>query len=540
MKQRMEAVQTATVQQMAVPQAANNGGVRIAADSKAALGTGKNASFLDMMKQMLQNGELDENATVQQLNEQLDMIKQMEAKMNENAAGMGMQMMAEMLSSAQPELTDISLMAEQITDAALQKAGLPTGADIAAMQEAMGTMQQGGINAEIPQDIGGAGTPQLTPEQAELMLTVQQRVVAQQQAAIGQELPQEQQKNIFANEESLFAEDTAQAVTAVPQQNAEPQQKNTFANEERLLEAGTEQAAMAAQQGKAAVTQQTQAQISQNEAVKQEQMPNAAVQNSAVSVQKTSVAKTDAGTDKAQAKPQSEPDASMKFGQAVMQAQKMLKAKATTGGSEQDADEAPQDDEAKQKLNTAEPQEKKLTLGKELQGMAQLNAQQGAKEAEAVSTEKLITTEELLAQVKTGVADGLQKGKNEFIIKLKPEGLGEITVKLTELSGGMSLSITAANTQTQKLLSAELAGLREVMRPMGVEVEAVVSRDAGHFNAQQQSQFGAQQNFNAPQEQQQRHFAGYGYSYGTQTDTDDEAQTVQQLSKAQQGLDTYI
>ncbi|MEG0115596.1 MAG: flagellar hook-length control protein FliK, partial [Hydrogenoanaerobacterium sp.] len=488
MKQRMEAVQTATVQQMAVPQAANNGGVRIAADSKAALGTGKNASFLDMMKQMLQNGELDENATVQQLNEQLDMIKQMEAKMNENAAGMGMQMMAEMLSAAQPELTDISLMAEQITDAALQKAGLPTGADIAAMQEAMGTMQQGGINAEIPQDIGGAGTPQLTPEQAELMLTVQQRVVAQQQAAIGQELPQEQQKNIFANEESLFAEDTAQAVTAVPQQNADPQQKNTFANEERLLEAGTEQAAMAAQQGKAAVTQQTQTQISQNEAVKQEQMPNAAVQNSAVSVQKTSVAKTDAGTDKAQAKPQSEPDASMKFGQAVMQAQKMLKAKAATGGSGQDADEAPQDGEAKQKLNTAEPQEKKLTLGKELQGMAQLNAQQGAKEAEAVSTEKLITTEELLAQVKTGVADGLQKGKNEFIIKLKPEGLGEITVKLTELSGGMSLSITAANTQTQKLLSAELAGLREVMRPMGVEVEAVVSRDAGHFNAQQQSQ----------------------------------------------------
>ncbi|MEG2852740.1 MAG: hypothetical protein RR879_07785, partial [Hydrogenoanaerobacterium sp.] len=185
MKQRMEAVQTATVQQMAVPQAANNGGVRMAADSKAALGTGKNASFLNMMKQMLQNGELDENATVQQLNEQLDMIKQMEAKMNENAAGMGMQMMAEMLSAAQPELTDISLMAEQITDAALQKAGLPTGADIAAMQEAMGTMQQGGINAEIPQDIGGAGTPQLTPEQAELMLTVQQRVVAQQQAAIG-------------------------------------------------------------------------------------------------------------------------------------------------------------------------------------------------------------------------------------------------------------------------------------------------------------------------------------------------------------------
>lgn len=529
----MEAVQTAAVQQMAVPQAANNGGVRMAADSKAALGTGKNASFLNMMKQMLQNGELDENATVQQLNEQLDMIKQMEAKMNENAAGMGMQMMAEMLSAAQPELTDISLMAEQIMDAALQKAGLPTGADIAAMQEAMGTMQQGGINAEIPQDIGGAGTPQLTPEQAELMLTVQQRVVAQQQAAIGQELPQEQQKNIFA-------EDTAQAVMAVPQQNAEPQQKNTFANEERLLEAGTEQAAMAAQQGKAAVTQQTQTQISQNEAVKQEQMPNAAVQNSAVSVQKTSAAKTDAGTDKAQAKPQSEPDASMKFGQAVMQAQKMLKAKATTGGSEQDADEAPQDGEAKQKLNTAEPQEKKLTLGKELQGMAQLNAQQGAKEAEAVSTEKLITTEELLAQVKTGVADGLQKGKNEFIIKLKPEGLGEITVKLTELSGGMSLSITAANTQTQKLLSAELAGLREVMRPMGVEVEAVVSRDAGHFNAQQQSQFGAQQNFNAPQEQQQRHFAGYGYSYGTQTDTDDEAQTLQQLFKAQQGLDTYI
>ena len=93
---------------------------------------------------------------------------------------------------------------------------------------------------------------------------------------------------------------------------------------------------------------------------------------------------------------------------------------------------------------------------------------------------------DILLQVKTGLKAGADRGENEFTIKLKPEGLGEITVRMLEVAGKITLSITTANAQTQKLLNAELTALRDAVRPYNVEVQQVESQNTQHFDLGQQ------------------------------------------------------
>lgn len=89
---------------------------------------------------------------------------------------------------------------------------------------------------------------------------------------------------------------------------------------------------------------------------------------------------------------------------------------------------------------------------------------------------------EILRQVQTGILENLQKDKNEFTIKLKPEGLGAITVKMTELAGKISLTIITSTQQAQNALSGELNSLKEALRPYNAEVQQIVqSNDTAAF-----------------------------------------------------------
>ncbi|MEG2103965.1 MAG: flagellar hook-length control protein FliK [Oscillospiraceae bacterium] len=92
----------------------------------------------------------------------------------------------------------------------------------------------------------------------------------------------------------------------------------------------------------------------------------------------------------------------------------------------------------------------------------------------------------LLDQLSTGIKQSLALGKNEFVLKLKPEALGEITVKLVEEAGKTTLSITTASAHTAKLLNGELAALREAVAPMHVEVNEVVTRTGETPNGEMQ------------------------------------------------------
>ena len=106
---------------------------------------------------------------------------------------------------------------------------------------------------------------------------------------------------------------------------------------------------------------------------------------------------------------------------------------------------------------------------------------------------KSVQTPSLLEQLTDGLQEELSAGKSQFTMKLKPEALGEITVKLTEKAGKMVLDITTASTQTAKLLNAELSALRETMKPMQVEVHEAVSQSGQSGQTQMQFNMSSQQ-----------------------------------------------
>ena len=482
----MEATQTQVKQYTPPQRTQSTAHAKSSASNEADKSKGN--SFLETMAKVMQREATGEKATAEQLNAELETMKQLDEQISTNAATMGMQMMAEMFSGSQQEVTDISIMVDQITDAALQKAGLPTSADISEMQELYGVQQgatgQGiqGLSTEqmaafTEQFKAAQATPPeqtdvkaLTSAQMELLLAQQQQIVASQQASIGQQTPAD-----ITQPQSLFPqEDLLQQPTAVTAMQG-------------TVQAPVQKAVLGVQTSKAEPTEPT----------------------------------------------ESEPMGSMKFGQAVMQAQKMLSTKA---GEEKGEGETDMQEEPK-KFDVDALQEK-VNAGKSTGGAAQLNIPVSISEAKLATVPELPSAEEILAQVKTGLTTGVESGKKEFVIKLKPEGLGEITVRLTEVGSRMSLSITASNTQTQRLISGEMAGLREVMRPMGIEVEATASQDGGHFQSQQHSEFGAGE-FGAQQEQQGRQPNRSSYSYTAQNDAYDEPEE-QELRPIAEGLNAYI
>lgn len=153
-----------------------------------------------------------------------------------------------------------------------------------------------------------------------------------------------------------------------------------------------------------------------------------------------------------------------------------------------------------------------------------------------------LDAKDLTDQVKTGIRRNLANGKNEFVVKLRPSGMGEITVKLVEKESRMTLSIVASNSQVAKLLSSEAASLQSALRPLQVEVKEIAasSQPAGAENNPAQMSF-AGQSF----AEQQRQFLGQNHngaaSSGFEQDGFEEllGETETRV-ETDSGLDAYI
>ena len=75
-------------------------------------------------------------------------------------------------------------------------------------------------------------------------------------------------------------------------------------------------------------------------------------------------------------------------------------------------------------------------------------------------------------QVAKGVAENLLRGRSEFTVKLRPEGLGEILVKLvSDETGKAVLSMVASSQRTADLLNKDLAALQSQLGNHNVEIE---------------------------------------------------------------------
>lgn len=153
--------------------------------------------------------------------------------------------------------------------------------------------------------------------------------------------------------------------------------------------------------------------------------------------------------------------------------------------------------------------------------------------------------EQILTQLETGIRENLEVGKREFTMKLKPESLGEITVRLTEEADKMTLHIVTASHKTAGLINDELSTLRQVMAPLQVEVHEAKTVPVEPTASSQSGTFGSmEQNFS------DGHFSGGGFSQQQQQnsqyanssyqETLEDAATLPQELYNEDNLDTYI
>jgi len=173
--------------------------------------------------------------------------------------------------------------------------------------------------------------------------------------------------------------------------------------------------------------------------------------------------------------------------------------------------------------------------------MQSINAAEGAGQSlketvpAAEKAEAIQRSYELPEQISSGISERLREGKSEFVIKLRPEKLGEITVKLVEESGKMTLQIEAVRPETAKLINNDLTALKEAVRPMQVEVREALTPtpDASQLGFHQFS-MGGQQQFSNNQG------LYYGQTSSSYEFNNDAGESEAQVSLSSQGLDRYV
>ncbi|KAF5037608.1 Flagellar hook-length control protein FliK [anaerobic digester metagenome] len=210
--------------------------------------------------------------------------------------------------------------------------------------------------------------------------------------------------------------------------------------------------------------------------------------------------------------------AQSQFGRAVSQVQLLLQATGSADTAELDLEDL----------------QKKVDSGAFLPRLS--NAAGMSTPAAAAEVGIAPDARDISNQIKSAVTRYTQDGATDFTIKLSPEGLGEITVKLLESGGKITLSLAASDAGVQRLLGSELNHLCDIMRPYNVEVAQVIqSNEAQSMNMQQQ--FGQQLSQHSYSGQQQAPTFAYDADYGESAQTGKTEQAAIPLNSM---LDTYI
>lgn len=193
-----------------------------------------------------------------------------------------------------------------------------------------------------------------------------------------------------------------------------------------------------------------------------------------------------------------------------------------------------QDDTAEEMLPDADALQAQMNLRSDALSQQMKMGQIAAVDKNAQSEEPIVK------QVTQQMQLNLEKGSSEFTIRLRPENLGEITVKLVQKDGAMTLLLAADNENTKKLLNTNLEALREAVRPMQVEVrEAVVQaqqsdgQDMSRQMDMSNGQFLGQQQTQQMLQDNSRHRAnGVSWEAWLNGETDEEAATPEQAVQA--------
>lgn len=150
-------------------------------------------------------------------------------------------------------------------------------------------------------------------------------------------------------------------------------------------------------------------------------------------------------------------------------------------------------------------------------------------------------------QIQKGITENLINGRKEFVIKLRPEGLGEVTVKLLERPGEASvLSLITSSAESAKLINQKLSVLQEAMRPLQVQVN-MAAPDQSVEASQAGSEAHNQQSFlfdqNQSEQNQQHGQRSSRSSSGKVFSLTDDSLLTEEIAEEQlvaEGLDRYI
>ncbi len=147
-------------------------------------------------------------------------------------------------------------------------------------------------------------------------------------------------------------------------------------------------------------------------------------------------------------------------------------------------------------------------------------------------------------QITDGVKANLNLEKSEFTVKLNPESLGEVTIKLVEEGGKMVVNITAATESTAKLLNSDLTALRDSLGSLNLEIREVtveapesIEESMAQFNMTSQQFSDRQRAFNNQQQDDRPYYAHQNGVYMSEEITADYSGRVR---TAVDGLDTYV
>ena len=145
-------------------------------------------------------------------------------------------------------------------------------------------------------------------------------------------------------------------------------------------------------------------------------------------------------------------------------------------------------------------------------------------------------------QLLKGVEENLKNGKSEFTVKLKPEGLGEIIVRLVQNDGGkMLMSMTASSAKTAELLNSNLSSLQSSLNQHNVEIvnPSDMIKNAVAPAAPSFEQYYGQNSGNQPQNEQ-FYNQNKGYIIYGRTDSADVFEEKASAPVGREGLDIII
>lgn len=98
----------------------------------------------------------------------------------------------------------------------------------------------------------------------------------------------------------------------------------------------------------------------------------------------------------------------------------------------------------------------------------------------------------ILEQVKDAVLQGVEQKNDNFTIRLSPEGLGDITIKMTEKEGRILLSIAASDSEAASAISKNAGALQNSLKPLQAEVIEVTVAPAA---SRTMTEFGNEKSF---------------------------------------------